>query len=101
MERKKKRPDFGGDDEKKGARVPLGVARRGGLEDGLVDEAELLHHAVLERVVPEHHLKLRLLLLASPQRAHRARPEVEVEGIIHRSGRRLFACWSTDSKGVD
>ena len=64
-----------------GRHAPLGVARRGRLEDGLVDQAHLLHDGVLERVVAEHLLQP-AGLLAAAQRADGARPEIEIQAVV-------------------
>ena len=67
--------------ETSGGDAPLGVARRGRLEDGLVDQAHLFHEGVLERVVAQHLLQSAGLLSAA-QRADGARPEIEVQAVV-------------------
>jgi hypothetical protein len=67
--------------ETSGGDAPLGVARRGRLEDGLVDQAHLFHEGVLERVVAQHLLQPAGLLSAA-LRADGARPEIEVQAVV-------------------
>jgi len=66
---------------KKSGDAPLGVARRGRLEDCLVDQAHLLNEGVLERVVAQHLLQPAGLLSAA-QRADGARPEIEIQAVV-------------------
>ena len=66
---------------KKSGDTPLGVARRGRLEDCLVDQAHLFHEGVLERVVAQHLLQPAGLLSAA-LRADGARPEIEVQAVV-------------------
>jgi len=61
--------------------VPLRVARRGGLEDGLVDQREPLDERVLERVLAEHLLEPGGFLSAI-RGSDGTRPEIEIQAVI-------------------